>query len=95
MIKKLLYENGELSLTRVLAVASYLFFVVGTTYLLVKGMQWAHYSEFATLTGGGGLATQVANKLCNSKYNSNDGQFPNRGGVAGETGNTGRHPDNG
>lgn len=80
MIKMLLYENGQLSLTRVLAVTSYLLFVFGTAYLLILGMQWAHYSEFASLTGGGGLATQVANKLLNSKYNSQSGQIPDKGG---------------
>ena len=80
MVKKLLYENGQLSLTRVLAVTSYLLFAAGTAYLLIRGMQWAHYSEFATLTGGGGLATQISNKLLNSKYNSPPGQLPNKEG---------------
>lgn len=94
-MKKLLYENGQLSLTRVLAVASFLLFSVGTAYLMLRGQQWAHYETFASMTAGGGLLTQLANKLVNSRYNSEQGQFPNKGGVNNATGNPGGHPDNG
>ena len=79
-MKKLLYENGQLSLTRVLAVASFLLFAAGTLYLMLRGQQWAHYETFASVTAGGGLATQVANKVVNSKYNSEPGQYPPKEG---------------
>ena len=76
MIKSLLYENGKLSLTRILAVAGFLVFCLGSFYLIYKGLTWGNYETFATMTGGGGLATQVANKFLNSKYNSPPGAPP-------------------
>lgn len=76
LIKKLLYESGELSLTRSLAVAGFLAFLAGSFYLMWKGTSWGNYETFATMTGGGGLATQVANKFLNSKYNSPPGAPP-------------------
>ena len=76
LIKKLLYESGELSLTRSLAVAGFLAFLAGSFYLMWKGTSWGNYETFATMTGGGGLATQVANKFLNSKYNSPPGTPP-------------------
>lgn len=78
MMKGLLYENGQLSLTRVLAVSSFLLFAAGTGYLMLTGQSWQHYETFAGLTAGGGLLTQVANKAVNSKLNSDIGQFPNK-----------------
>lgn len=78
MIKKLLYESGELSLTRSLAVAGFLAFLAGSFYLIYKGMTWGNYETFATMTGGGGLASQIANKFINSKYNSEPGKAPTR-----------------
>lgn len=78
MIKKLLYEQGELSLTRSLAVAGFLAFLAGSFYLIWKGSTWGNYETFATMTGGGGMATQIANKFINSKYNSEAGRPPVR-----------------
>lgn len=78
MIKKLLYEQGELSLTRSLAVAGFLAFLAGSFYLIWKGSTWGNYETFATMTGGGGLASQIANKFINSKYNSEPGKPPVR-----------------
>ena len=72
VIKKLLYEKGELSLTRVLAVAGFLAFLFGSFYLMWKGLTWGNYETFATMTGGGGLTSQLVNKFINSKYNSPD-----------------------
>lgn len=80
MIKSILYESGQLSLTRVLTVASFVLFALGTIYLLLLSQTWQHYDTFASLTAGGGLATQLGNKLVNSRYNSQPGQFPDKGG---------------
>lgn len=79
MLKKLLYESGELSLTRSLAIAGFLAFLLGSFYLMWKGSTWGNYETFATMTGGGGMATQIANKFINSKYNSGAGKPPVRG----------------
>ena len=35
-------------------------------------VSWGNYETFATMTGGGSAATQIANKLINSKYNTPD-----------------------
>ena len=78
MIYTLLYANGQLSLTRVLAVSSFLLFAAGTGYLMLTGQTWQHYETFAGLTAGGGLLTQLANKAVNSKLNSEPGQFPDK-----------------
>ena len=78
MIRDLLYENGQISLTRLLAVSSFLLFALVSIYLMATGQTWQHYETFAGLTAGGGLLTQVANKVVNSKLNSEQGQFPNK-----------------
>lgn len=75
IIKMALYENNELSLTRVIAVASWMLFAVVSIYLVTFNITWADYSTFASITGGGGAATQIANKLMNSKYNTATGSF--------------------
>lgn len=77
-LKQLVYEGGQLSLTRTLAVLSYLLFAGVSIYLIIYGITWSHYDTFASLTGGGGAATQVVNKLINSKYNSPPEQPPRR-----------------
>ena len=76
MIRSLLYENGRLSLTRVLAASGFLAFLAGSAYLMWRGLTWGNYETFATVTGGGGAATQIANKLINSRYNSPPGEPP-------------------
>ena len=68
----LLYENNEPSLTRFIALLAFFSFLLGSAYLMLKNQTWGHYSEFATLTGGGGAVTQIANKLINGKVNSPD-----------------------
>lgn len=74
-LKMLLYENGELSLTRVLAVVGWAAFLSVSFYLVYTAQSWGNYDTFATLTGGGGGAIQVANKLINSKFNSLPGGY--------------------
>jgi hypothetical protein len=74
IINGLLYENDQLSLTRVLAISGWLAFLLVSFYLVWKEVGWQNYETFASLTGGGGAATQIANKLINSKYNSPAGQ---------------------
>ena len=77
-MRELLFENGQPSLTRILALSSYLLFVVVTLFLVLVGHSWQHYDTFAALTAGGGLVTQATNKLINSKYNSATGEFPQK-----------------
>lgn len=74
-IKMLLYENEQLSLTRTLAIVGWLAFLIVSFYLVWRGTGWQNYETFASLTGGGGAATQVANKFINSKYNSAEGSY--------------------
>ena len=84
LLKKLLYENGELSLTRSLASAGFLAFIAGSFYLMYRGATWGNYDTFANLTGGGGVATQIANKFINAKYCSEPGKpFIKEGGQNG------------
>lgn len=77
-LKMLLYENDELSLTRVIAVIGWLAFLAVSGYLVLAHQRWDNYDTFASLTGGGGAATQVVNKLINSKYNSALGGYTER-----------------
>ncbi|HBS57702.1 MAG TPA: hypothetical protein DEA44_00375 [Firmicutes bacterium] len=75
----LIYENGDPSLTRVISIVAFLAFLAASAYLIIAGKRWDHYDTFATLTGGGGAATQVANKVINSVYNSSSNQYPKKG----------------
>ena len=79
-IKMLLYENEQLSLTRVLAISGWLAFLIVSFYLVWKGSGWQNYETFSTMTAGGGAATQIANKFINSKYNSADGSYKEKDG---------------
>ena len=74
-LKMLLYENNELSLTRTLAIVGWLAFLIVSGYLVARGTSWQNYETFASLTGGGGAATQIANKFINSKYNTLAGSY--------------------
>ncbi len=69
----LLYENNEPSLTRVMAAISFLAFLAGSAYLLLKGQHWDHYETFAMLTAGGGIGGQIANKYMNLTKASQSG----------------------
>lgn len=73
---EILKEGGVYSLTRIIAVVGFVAFLVGSAYLMWRGISWTGYDTFASLTGGGGAATQVVNKFINSKYNSNSGEIP-------------------
>lgn len=75
LIHKLIYESGTPSLTRTIAVMGFIFFIVVSLYLVIRNMTWGNYETFATITGGGGAATQVANKLINSKFNTPIGTY--------------------
>lgn len=79
-VKMLLYENNELSLTRVLAISGWLAFLIVSFILVYKGVSWQNYETFSTMTAGGGAATQVANKFINSKYNSPAGGYKEKDG---------------
>ena len=74
ILRKILKEQDEYSLTRLLAVISFAAFLIGSFYLLVTHTTWGNYETFATFTGGGGAVTQIANKLINGKYNTNPGE---------------------
>lgn len=79
LIKMALFENNELSLTRMLSVGSWSLFAGISIYMVLNGITWGHYETFALLTGGGGAATQVANKFVNGKYNSAPGSYAQAG----------------
>ncbi len=71
-LKGLMYEPGGPSLTRSLAVLFAAAFLIGSFYLMVRGMHWDHYETFALITGGGGAGLQGANKFINSKFTGGD-----------------------
>ncbi len=50
-------------------------FLAVSVYLVMEHQYWQNYDTFASITGGGGGAIQVANKLINSKYNSRPGGY--------------------
>ena len=77
----LMYENGELSLTRTISVLFVLLFIGVTIYLVFFDFRWDHYETLATMAAGGGPMTQVANKFINSKYNSEIGTYQERKGA--------------
>ena len=73
-LKMVLYENNELSTTRLLAATGFVLFAGVSLYLVWRGQTWGNYETFATLTGGGSSALQAANKYINSKFNSEAGK---------------------
>jgi hypothetical protein len=79
-LKDLLYENGEASLTRCLAIAAWVIpwtaFLVVTIYLLIHKIEWGGYGTFSIATTGSGVAgtlTQLVNKVSNCVNNSPSG----------------------
>ena len=81
ILEMLMYENGELSLTRTISVLFVLLFIGVTIYLVFFDFRWDHYGTLATMAAGGGPMTQVANKFINSKYNSEIGTYQERKGA--------------
>ena len=79
LLKMALFENNQLSLTRLLALGGWVLFAVVSVYMVINQIEWNDYSTFGMLSGGGGAATQVANKLMNSKYNSAPGTYKTSG----------------
>lgn len=76
-----MFENGGLSLTRVISLLFVLLFIGVTVYLVFFDFRWDHYETLATMAAGGGPMTQVANKFINSKYNSGIGTYEERKGA--------------
>ena len=75
VFKMMLYENDQLSYTRIISFTLLLLLVFVTLYLVISDTAWQHYETLAGIAGGGSTATQVANKLINSKYNSAVGSY--------------------
>lgn len=76
--RMLFYENEELSYTRLLSAIFVLAFLGVSFYLVLAHQYWQNYDTFASLTGGGGGATQLVNKFINSKYNSVQGGYDSK-----------------
>lgn len=76
-----MFENGGLSLTRVISLLFVLLFIGVTIYLVFFDFRWDHYETLAAMAAGGGPMTQVANKFINSKYNSGIGTYEERKGA--------------
>lgn len=78
-LRRLMYENGNPSLTRLMAVWGLLLFTGVTLWVVAVRYDWRDYAAFGGLTVGGGLATIVANKGINSKWNTPPGSPGPRG----------------
>lgn len=76
--RMLFYENDELSYTRVISAIFVVAFLAVSAYLVLTHTYWQNYDTFASLTGGGGGATQLVNKFINSKYNSVQGGYDSK-----------------
>ena len=76
--RMLFYENDELSYTRVISAIFVIAFLAVSAYLVLTHTYWQNYDTFASLTGGGGGATQLVNKFINSKYNSMPGGYDSK-----------------
>ena len=74
-IEGLLFENDEVSLTRMIALMGYVLFAGVSIYLIATHTNWDNYATFASYTGGGGAAVQLVNKAINSKWNSKPGSY--------------------
>ena len=91
-LKNILKEGGNYSLTRIIAATGFAAFLIGSFYLIWKGITWGNYETFATMTGGGSAMTQIANKFINSRYNTMPGEpgKPMGGITDGESGSATR-----
>ena len=76
--KMLFFENDELSYTRVISAIFVIAFLGVSIYLVLTHTYWQNYDTFASLSGGGGGATQLVNKFINSKYNSMPGGYDSK-----------------
>lgn len=65
--------NGGWSYTRVITAVLIVAFLIVSFYLVATKQTWGNYDSFSTFCGGGGVASQLANKFINSKYNKPDG----------------------
>lgn len=81
--RMLFYENGELSLTRVIIGLGFLAFLIVSAYLVYTKTTWQNYDTFAAVTGAGSPGTQLINKFINSKYNSAPGTYRQAGTKGG------------
>lgn len=75
LLKMILFEDNQLSLTRVVTVVGLLAFLIVSFYLVFTGKVWGNYDTFAVLTSGGSAGNQLVNKFINSKYNSGMGTY--------------------
>jgi len=71
----LLYENGNLSITKFIAFYGYFIFTVITIYLIVTDQTWANYSEAAAYLAGSSTALIAGNKFVDSRYNTVQGGY--------------------
>ncbi len=76
-LQMMLYENNKLSLTNFIIFVSFASFILVSLYLLVMQIRFEYYSEFSTMTAGGGMVTKLGNKFINSNFNSPRGEAPN------------------
>lgn len=78
MFSQMLKENGEFSLTRFLAFASFISFILVTIIIMIVNFYFSYdpgwYNTFATSTVGGTFI-QPINKLINSKFNTAKGSY--------------------
>ena len=70
IIKNLLSDKGNLSLTRLIAITAWLAFLIVSGYLVITGKEWIHYEVFATFTAGGGAIVRISDKFIGKKYNN-------------------------
>ena len=75
IFKMMLFENEQLSYTRVISFTLLLLLISVTLYLVITDHNWQHYETLANLDGGGYADNQIANKFINSKYNSEVGSY--------------------
>lgn len=74
-IYDLFYENGNASMTKVLACYGYFIFTIITLYLVLTDQTWAYYSEAGAYLAGSATALVAGNKFVDSKYNTIQGGF--------------------